>query len=136
MERDCSYRPLRVFCVSICSSLCLGCSLPSLPPSSSSFRVQCECHLLLEMLHPSPHPSTALSSAYQNSCCPLWASRAPVIPASGSSVLVGLLVVLLLNSLRPGTGSHPICISDHRARQIRWMSCLDEGGNLKTLTQE
>ena len=28
----------------------------------SSFRVQCECHLLLEMLPP-PHPSTALSSA-------------------------------------------------------------------------
>ena len=134
--------PPFVLCVSTCSSLCLGCSLPSLPPRPADTLLIFQGPVWMSpslgkqrSLPPSPHQSSSFQCLAEL-LMPSLGPRAPVIPASGSSILVGLLVFLLLNSLRPGTGFHPICISEHRARQIQWMSCLDEGGNLKALTQE
>ena len=113
--------PFTLVCLSTCCSLCLGCSVPSHPPWPAD-------KLLLIFQGPvwrSPSPEISpgqlfpLPSRISLTLSGPLEHRYPCLGLPFQRLWVCWSVFLLLSSLRPGTGSHPICISEHRAIQTQ-----------------
>ena len=91
-----SLSPPFILCLSTCSSLCLGCSLPNLSPPLADKLLQ--GHLSGQLF---PLPSRISHAPSETPEHPLSLLQEAL------SIIVGLLVFFLLSSLRPGAGSHP-----------------------------